>query len=259
MIATLVMVSAIMPLLRAWWSIRRTTLAHVFVWVSLAWLAWLAASQSTSWQTRYLALVLTSCAGVAVMGARRPGVVAWHAVVAGLAAVLLLPLAEGFFSRGEQATADTLRWVFLCGAATIGIINYLPTRLAVASLLLLGATGAELYLLRWGGPDDLHHMAVMVAGLAPWMAWAALIRPRQNILESTRLWLEFRDRFGVVWALRLREQFHSSSHHRNSGLELTWSLVRRTDGQALTPQDEETAITLLRALMGRFGMAGKTD
>ena len=48
----------------------------------------------------YTALSLTGCAGVAVLGARRPGVGPWNFVLLGLLAVMLLPLAEGLLSRG---------------------------------------------------------------------------------------------------------------------------------------------------------------
>jgi hypothetical protein len=254
MAASLLMLSAIGPILWGWWVHRHTTLVHVFFWVVVAWLAWLVASQMDAWQNRYLAVVLTSCAGVAVLGARRPGARAWHAVVAGLAAVLLLPLAESFFSRGDSATTDNLRWVFLAGAASVGILNYLPTRLGPASVSLLIAVGIELWLLRWSGPEYGHRAAVLLAGLSPWLA--ALLGSRRRDIgdDSTQLWCSFRDRFGVVWAWRLREQFNSSSHHRKLGLALSWRGLRRTDGAPLSREDQTVAIELLRALMGRFGV-----
>ena len=62
----------------------------------LAWLVWSTALWHPTVSWRYTALCLTGCAGVAVLGARRPGVAAWHFVPLGLLAVLLMPLAEGW-------------------------------------------------------------------------------------------------------------------------------------------------------------------
>src|SRR5262245_41091595 len=91
-----------LPLLRAWWAQRRTSLFHALTWGIFAWLSWApamldaaAAQDMPTW--RYLALCLTGCAGVAVLGARRPHVFAWNFVVIGLLCVMLLPLAERHF------------------------------------------------------------------------------------------------------------------------------------------------------------------
>src|SRR5260221_8135366 len=85
------------PLLTAWWanganwSYRPTALCHALAWATLAWLAWLwsategvADATYNSAEAAYISLALTGCAGVAVLGARRPGAAAWNAVVAGL-------------------------------------------------------------------------------------------------------------------------------------------------------------------------------
>src|SRR5882724_2886965 len=86
------------PLWHAWRANATTTLRPSIAWGAAAWLAWLAAfaldDPTNLW--RYLALSLTACAGVSVLGARRPGVGAWNFVVVGLLAVLLIPVARGF-------------------------------------------------------------------------------------------------------------------------------------------------------------------
>src|SRR5260370_29588710 len=85
----------------AWLANRRTALAHALAWATAAWLAWGWASfvgfadlNARADLGRYVALCLTGCAAVAVLGARRPGVAAWNFVVLGLLAILLLPLAD---------------------------------------------------------------------------------------------------------------------------------------------------------------------
>src|SRR5262249_5208603 len=88
-----------------WRANRQTSLSHAVAWGIAAWLAWVGVfladdlgNGAPTHTGRYVALCFTSAAGVAVLGARRPGVGAWNFVVAGLLAVLLLPIAEG---RGE--------------------------------------------------------------------------------------------------------------------------------------------------------------
>src|SRR5262245_12244832 len=96
------------PLWRAWRANRRTSLFQAVHWMIAAWLAWggllileaLEGAAPDHPTARYLALGLTGCAGVAVLGARRPGVGAWNFVLAGLLTVILLPLAEQFLLPG---------------------------------------------------------------------------------------------------------------------------------------------------------------
>src|SRR4051812_20358790 len=115
------------PLWLAWRTNRRTSLRYAVYWALAAWLAWgvmifsdeLGLSNATS-AIRYLALCLTGCVGVAVLGARWPGVEAWNLVVAGLLAVLLLPLAEGFLT-GTVVPTGGVRLFFLGVTVAVGI------------------------------------------------------------------------------------------------------------------------------------------
>src|SRR5262249_47999927 len=93
-----VVVLAGIPLARAWWANRDTALSHAMVWFTLAWLAWIWNAAIGDLSARYLSLCLTACAGVAVLGARRPGVVAWNVVVVGLLAVLVIPLGQDYLA-----------------------------------------------------------------------------------------------------------------------------------------------------------------
>src|SRR5215831_6186566 len=102
MICGLLLLSSTYPIIVAWRAIRATTLRSAMMWASAAWLAWGSAlfitdlhSGSVALLLRYLALCLTGCAAVAVLGARRPGVIAWNFVVLAQLGILLLPIAEG--------------------------------------------------------------------------------------------------------------------------------------------------------------------
>ena len=240
------------PLLLAWLANRRTTLRPALGWSTTAWLAWLLTWATRAWDGEparlgaYLGLCLTGCASVAVLGARRPGLAAWNFVVLGLLAVLLLPVAEGW----GQPRLDVRHLLFLGLTLAFGLTNYLPTRLAPAVLLLGSACGLELYGLgtRDTVPGWLRPTAGLCLGASPWLAW--LVRRRQGRESAVdRLWLAFRDRFGVVWSQRTREQFNRAAANAGWSVSLAWDgLVRpETDG----PSEEEVLATL-RALLKRF-------
>src|SRR6478672_2221853 len=77
----IVFASAAVPLLAGIWANRRTSLVHSMVWAGLAWLGWGTALGTGERAWCYGALCLTGCAGVAVLGARQPGVTVWNFVV----------------------------------------------------------------------------------------------------------------------------------------------------------------------------------
>src|SRR5438270_9010588 len=123
--------SGLYPLYRAWQANRRTSLAHAVFWASAAWTGWGVALVFGRPQKlglgpwRYLALCLTGAAGVAVLGARRPQVAAWNFVLVSLLAVMLLPLGENLFLG--TPSLDGPRLVFLGATLAVGILNYVPT------------------------------------------------------------------------------------------------------------------------------------
>ncbi len=89
----------------------------------------------------------------------------------------------------------------------------------------------------------------------PWtiVLCRTLWQPR-NGSEFDRRWIAFRERFGVVWGQRLREQFNQSAKNANWKVVLTWQGMR-TLPSAAQPNREELAAMLqtLTALMKRFG------
>ena len=239
------------PLWRAWAAGRGTTLGHALTWAALAWLAWLLVRSAevavgpASPEARYAALCATACAGVAVLEPRRPGVTAWHLVTGGLLCVLLLPLAEGWGRLSLRA-----EWVlFVAGVLGVGCLNYLPTRLAPAALLVGLGCGAELASVVAGRPGP--PFGRLALALAPWAGLASVaLRPGVSS-ELDRQWLTFRDRFGGLWGLRVREQFNGAA--RNAGWQprLGWGGIRPPGGAT------DDALALLRSLLKRFGPPGQ--
>jgi hypothetical protein len=236
----LLLLSGFFPLYRAWRANARTTLRPALVWAGCAWAAWVVAGWVEGALWAYLALCLSGCAGVAVLGARRPGVTAWNFVVAGLLAVLLRPLLEGL----GELKLGTAHLLFLGGALAVPVLNYLPTRLAPAALGCAIAWGIEI---AWLSGADVPEVVRMVGrGLlvaAPWLGLALLSWRAAPRNETEAVWLGFRDRFGGLWALRVREQFHRAAENAGPGGQLAWN------GSA-----PEGSLETLRALLKRFGL-----
>jgi hypothetical protein len=71
--------------------------------------------------------------------------------------------------------------------------------------------------------------------------------------EFDQVWLDFRDRYGLVWAQRLREQFNASAAHSDWPVVLRWTGLRFTPGTRPPDRQElEAMLDNLRALMKRF-------
>jgi hypothetical protein len=250
----LLFAAAAAPLAAAARANRSTSLFHAVAWAGLAWAAWGAAFGSAVPGWRAVALALTGCAGVAVLGARRPGAAAWNFVVLGLLVVLLLPLAEAA-ALGSPVQPGTFRTAFLTVLLGVTVVNYLPTRLAAGAVLLGVGCGWELY--PWSGA------AVAVVGvsipawciwLAPWAAWAGVCVRRGRGTAFDRLWGGFRDRFGLVWGQRLREQFNRAAANAGLGVELGWWQLRPTRAAMPDTGPGSPDYDTLAALMKRFGL-----
>ena len=252
------------PLGQAWWANRRTTLFHTLCWAFLSWVAWgLALGTANRWpapaQTAagYLALCVTGCAGIAVLGARWPGVRAWNFVVVALLAVELLPVAEGI-ATGTRLQLSSVRIVYVAAALCVGFLNYLPTRFCPAALTLLLGCGINLAVLLVPVQSDLpaqQYLALgnVVVAAVPWLAYGSLVGGKPPLSEFDRLWHDFRNRYGFVWGQRLRDQFNRSAAHAGWPVVLRWQGLRLKGGEDLPqPGTHDAILATLQALMKRF-------
>jgi hypothetical protein len=247
-------VGGLIPLGLALWANRRTSLAHALVWATIAWSSWIIAivlghAESIELHaSRYIALCLTGCAGVAVFGARRPHVAAWDFVVGGQLVVMLLPLAESLLI-GASAT-EGLRMFFLVGTIAICTGNYIPTRLGLAAMLALVACLAEL-----AGPRSWQPLPMIAAdGLligVPWLGWVCMRHWNTPPSKFDQSWLAFRDRWGMVWSLRAREQFNLAAHNAGWRVHLGWTGLKTRDG-AIDHEMMEKCLSTLHAILQRF-------
>ena len=246
----LLLVTGFCPWWRAWRANRETSLRHALLWAGAAWLAWTAARALPGLGEErglYLALSLSGCAGVAVLGARRPGVGAWNFVVVGLLAVLLLPVAQGL---GEPRP-EPAQLAFLAVTLAVALGNYLPTRLAPAVVVLGGAWGIALARLVGAAAPRLEWLGdgLLVAG--PWVAWAACRVGPRPATEFDRVWFTFRDRFGLVWGQRSRDQFNRAAANAGWPVVLTWHGLRPAGNDV--PALPDGALATLHAVLKRFG------
>jgi hypothetical protein len=225
------------PIFRAWRATSSSTLRHAVAWAAVAWgVGCLAAFVPQSQALRYLALCLLACTGVAVLGARRPGVGAWNFVVGGLLLALCRPFLEG---QGELRL-EGAHLFFLAAALAVGLGNYLPTRQAPTAVVL-GAWCA-LELARVEAPWQ-----PLLLAAVPWLALRAERRRSEDGFDA--IWRAFRDRYGFVWAQRLRDQFNRSAANAGLGVVLGWTGLRPAPGAAAEPAQ---LLATLRALLKRF-------
>jgi hypothetical protein len=257
----LLLLTGAYPFWRALHANRQTSLQHAIYWAILAWAAWtgtamiadsIAAEKVTA--ARYVALCLTGCAGVAVLGARRPGVAAWDFAVVALLAVNLLPLGEGL-ALGKSLNLDGMRITCVVATLAVGVLNYLPTRLGAAAVML--GTGSALQMTVPAGPLDSHgylQMSWLALAAVPWLAFGFVTSTPAAPTEADALWFDYRNRFGFLWGLRLREQFNRSAAHAEWPVVLGWRGLHLLPGAVPLDSGAHTEMAAtLRALLKRFG------
>ncbi len=176
---------------------------------------------------RYIAAVSTFCPSMALLGAKRPQDRGWQFVVATLWLILALPAWQAMvFTPGSRLDLHLAwRW-FLLLLVAVAVSNYLPTRFAIPALM---AGAAQLFLLHnqlpvpWHGTDAA---AVQIAcGL--WLLAMTLVggrRPRATgpPHPADRVWRDFRDHFGAVWALRVMERINQAARQEGRQERLQW-------------------------------------
>jgi hypothetical protein len=207
---------------------------------------------------RFAAAGLSFCPVIAVIGAKRPQHAAWNLVVLSLWAIVALPAAEALaLGRGLQIGAA--RGWFLWILVLLGPVNYVPTRFWLAAVLV--AAGQVLALSPWlplvreplVPQPQLAGLAAAALGVLA--AWASA-RRSPGVGSYDRLWRDFRDGFGLFWALRVQERVNALAAQNGWDLELCWAgFSRRSDGAplaAVPAEIEPTLRTAMKGLLRRF-------
>lgn len=270
--ATLALAAGLSAALALRQGIRHTTLISAWVWAVISLVAWwgaelAAASVALGWAVAGVtplsvaAIAVSLCPAVAVLGAKRPQDRAWNFVVLSLYAIVALPAAEGLLLHpAQRVEMGGARGWFLWILILLGPINYVPTRYWLASVILAAGQIIALspYLALVRQPLVLLPglVGLCLAGVASAIAALASRRPNRAANSLNRQWLDFRDSFGMLWALRVEERMNAAMRQQGWNLELTWGGFRvpgdAASLPAIAPAIEPTLRTSFRGLLRRF-------
>jgi hypothetical protein len=250
--------------------LRGTTLVAAWWWScgSLICLSavegWLTFQATAAWHghLRYAVAVTTFWPLVALLGARRPQDRAWQLIVISLWVIVLLPAGEAVLYAPETPFALTGAWqVFVLGLVLVGLANELPTRrwrsavaLFAGRLMLLAPS------LPWGrallAGSELEPTAVGLGFVVAALVLDALLPPRRRRAHAIdRVWLDYRDAFGLLWGLRLAERFNATSRQLHWGIRLRWRGLDVDDGSKRVEVPSATLAAAqqnLKMLLRRF-------
>lgn len=217
---------------------------------------------------QYLAAVTTLCPIVALLGAKRPQNRAWQWIVSSLLVLLALPSLKSLAFDGGIAPDPhaAWRWLILIIALS-GFMNYLPTRQALSAGLFFCGQAILLadYLPGAIWSNVAEYKSLGLAFLSAAVVAAYLLAGMRTSADSPedRLWLDFRNAFGALWALRVAERFNSVAAQNTWRIRLSWNGLQPISQQQSKPVPADVQQTLppelhpavrqtLRSLLRRF-------
>jgi hypothetical protein len=258
-------------LLYAWRRLRETTLIVPLVWAAITFGAamvltlWSAMENSAptsdfaAWQL--VTACGTLCPLVALVGAKRPHHGAWSLVVVTLWGLLALPAAEVLFLQpGQALEINSLRSWFLVVLLLAELASFAFTRYGPAMLLLTAGQVCWLLLVLPLIPETWKAATEPVARqwTGFWLVCAAIVlawilaqNRRRSATPLDQLWFDFRDSFGLFWALKLIERVNDTAEQAEWGFDLGWTGFRtKTDFVPLIDVPPEIAGPLRNSLQG---------
>lgn len=274
--ATVAILSTARPVLQTRVVLCRTTLVESWSWGAVALAVWTAtwlftdvlniAREGLADQLWFASAILMVTPFTSALGARRPGSRVWSAfIVLPVTIVLFLPAATAW-SRDLEIAPLHLEAPMLAGYALVlvmGTGNYLGTRfaasagLAAAACLLvvvpMSTVGAHYSLAR----RPSHSLATLLLTAAVWRAaWQARQKSkRPGTTSLDRLWIDFRDLFGIVWARRVLDRLNEAARQGNWPIRLHlhgFVPVEPAKPIALSAEEAEQVDHALRWLLRRF-------
>lgn len=207
---------------------------------------------------RYSVRMLLLCPSISLLGVKRPQDGPWNFVVLSLWAVLALPAAEALYlNTGQPLEIQGFRSWFVMALILVSLFNTQPTRHWLAAL---AAASGQALLLADFLPFPVSQTSIpnVETGLALLAAAAMLysLRPSRKCATSLdRLWLDFRDSFGLFWGLRVQERIQAAAKMYSWPVALHWSAWKASDGaplQELSDQQTQEILTTFRGLLRRF-------
>jgi hypothetical protein len=274
--------SAGRPWLVAWRWARGTALRPALLWAGLAIAVGaiaqvaslaepIADGRPSAGRITYLAVLALLGALVSVLNARTPGGKVWAGLMVLLVVVFLIPWLEEQtrLRRAQGLTQPHLDapWTIFYGLlVVVGLTNYLPTRFGLAAACL-----AVVFVLEYLGLTQMEWPAERRATIWCWVIWFVAVSAWVARWCATRapvartpceqLWFWFRDHWGVVWALRVRERFNRSAELARWPIRLSWFGFEPTDSLAADPRPAppDEAVAALRSLIRRFALPWRLD
>ncbi|MEX0938574.1 MAG: hypothetical protein WDZ59_12000 [Pirellulales bacterium] len=268
-VATLVLAAAVLwQVVRGIRRVRGTTLVAPLWWCVFAVLCVVAARLAGEWfpQTtaeqwieplRYAAAASSLCPMMAVLGAKRPQDRGWQLIVLSLWIILLLPAGQWLLFRpGDRLLINQAWGWFLAVLLVFGLLNYLPTRhwgaslLAASGQLALLAPYLPLVPVHFGAHAESIALGLTLVAVF-WVKWRSKTCGHAQ-RDVDRAWLEFRDLFGAVWALRVAQRMNASAEMYGWNVQLTWQGFAATEGEEPSEATLRELRRGLRSLLWRF-------
>ena len=210
---------------------------------------------------RLMAAVSTFCPIVSALGAKRPQHRVWQWIVLSLWCILSLPAAEAVWLQpGTELHIQGARSWFLVCLVILCTLNGLPTRFGLSAMLfgaaqvMLLAGQLPLVSLKAGIGWPQIGLGLMVMSL---LLVALGIPPRRKIKQPVdRVWLDFRDMFGALWALRFAERINHSAVMYQWNLTLLWRGFQANTGsdgeQEIAPEVADQLTASMQSILRRF-------
>lgn len=233
---------AVTILVRGRIALKHTTLTTASSWSIVSALIWTACwaaegmfpqmSEGLADRLWYATAVLALCPPMSVLGARRPTTRVWPwFVVLPMILVLASPLAVSWGEPGELSRLRLETPVFI-GFGLVLVMsagNYVGTRFTLSAALFIIAVAMLVATLAEAVPDQIVQpyrfrlWATALLSAATLFGYrSATKRPRRisapaakhgtfesRIEGADRLWCDFRNTFGIVWARRLLDRINS--------------------------------------------------
>jgi hypothetical protein len=241
---------------------RGTTLVAPCLWAILsaftiavgdAWMRSNAAHQTTFcfWQPviQYVSACTSFCPVMAVLGAKRPQDGPWQWIVLSLWIVLVLPALQFILLPAGPRFELFAAWkIFLIGLMSLGLLNWLPTKYWLAGCCFCAGQLA----LFWETLARMPAIGPLLSGtsnlwgsLGSWLFFASFVlvtlisvlstkgaptdRPtlegpdnQGDLIRLNRRWLEFRDRYGSFWGLRILQRVNQTAAICQWPVRLQW-------------------------------------
>jgi hypothetical protein len=258
----------------AGWRLRDTTFAAPCAWAAAA-LAGLASVETAPFlfplhshtllieHLHYLTGVTVVAPFVALLGAKRPQNMSWQWIVLALIVLLAFQdLRSWFIESAAPSPHAAWRWL-LAAVVTMQFCNYLPTSYyAPAGLAFAGQLCVLAGYLPLLPEYSRGLVSVGIITLSAAVISAGMIRQfrRQPADAWNATWLDFRDLFGALWALRACQRVNALLEEQRCALRVTWYGVSPSQSEvdersSSAPPDISDRVALhriLRPVLSRF-------